>query len=154
MCDLHSNGAGTLSAPAQRRLSSWATTVGAGGVAWNLFGLVQYQSALTATAENLVASGLTPDQAAAMTGYPGWMTLAFGIGVVGGLVGSALLLLRHRLAPSVLWISLMAYVALWIGDAVHGVFAAMGAAQVIILSTVVAIAAQLFATSRHAALRA
>ena len=88
-----------------------------------------------------------------MTGYPGWMTLAFGIGVVGGLVGSVLLLLRQRLAPPMLAISLAAYIALWIGDAVHGVFAAMGAPQIIILSAVVVIAALLFAVSRHAAVR-
>jgi hypothetical protein len=48
----------------------------------------------------------------------------------------------------------LAYVALWIGDAVHGVFAAMGAPQVVILTTVVAIAAALLALSRHPAARA
>lgn len=153
MRDLHSSVAETLPAPAQRRLPTWATAVAAVGIAWNLYGLVQYQSALTAIAESLVASGLTPDQAAVMTGYPGWMTLAFGIGVVGGLVGSVLLLLRQRLAPPMLAISLAAYIALWIGDAVHGVFAAMGAPQIIILSAVVVIAALLFAVSRHAAVR-
>ena len=47
--------------------------------------------------------------------------------------------------------SLVAYVALWIGDALHGVFAAMGTPQVVILTTVVAIAAALFALSRHPA---
>ena len=50
--------------------------------------------------------------------------------------------------------SLAAYVALWIGDAIHGVFAAMGAPQVAVLTTVVAIAAALFAASRHPAARA
>ncbi len=54
----------------------------------------------------------------------------------------------------VLAISLFAYVALWIGDAVHGVFAVMGIPQIAILTTVVAIAAVLFAISRHPAARA
>jgi hypothetical protein len=61
MRDLHSSVAETLPAPAQRRLPTWATAVAAVGIAWNLYGLVQYQSALTAIAESLVASGLTPD---------------------------------------------------------------------------------------------
>jgi hypothetical protein len=125
-----------------------------GGVAWNLFGAVQFAGSATATAESVMASGLTPEQAAVMTGYPAWMTLAFAIGVAGGLLGSVLLLLRRPIAQPVLAASLVAYVALWIGDAVHGVFAAMGAPQVAILTTVVAIAAALFALSRHPAARA
>jgi lysylphosphatidylglycerol synthetase-like protein (DUF2156 family) len=107
-----------------------------------------------ATEQSLIASGLTSDQAAVMTGYPGWMTLAFAIGVFGGLAGSILLLLRQGLARTILAASLAAYVALWIGDAMHGVFAAMGAPQIIILTTVVAIAAALFLLSRHPVARA
>ncbi len=132
----------------------WLSIAALGGVAWNLFGAVQFAGSVTATADRLVAAGLTPEQAAVMTGYPVWMTLAFAIGVAGGLAGSVLLLLRRPLARPVLAASLLAYVALWIGDAVHGVFAAMGAPQVVILTTVVAIAAVLFALSRHPAARA
>lgn len=51
----------------------------------------------------------------------------------------------------VLQASLFAYVALWIGDAVHGVFAALGAPQILILTIVVASAAALFVLSRHPA---
>lgn len=131
----------------------WPIGVALGGIAWNLFGAVQFAGSITATTDSLVASGLTPEQASVMTGYPAWMTLAFALGVTGGLVGSALLLLRHRLAAAVLAISLAAYLALWIGDWVHGVFAAMGLPQVIILTLVVAIAGALFATSRHSAVR-
>lgn len=132
------------------RLSSplWLTAVALGGIAWNVFGVVQFAGAVTATEASLVASGLTPEQAAVMTGYPAWMTVAFAIGVFGGLAGSILLLLRHRLTGRVLGVSLAAYVALWIGDWIHGVFAAMGAPQVIVLTTVVAIAAVLLAVSR------
>ncbi len=136
------------------RAPTWLTVASLGGIAWNLFGAFQFAGAIAATAERLVAAGLTPEQAAVMTGYPAWMTLAFGLGVAGGLAGSVLLLLRHRLAGPVLGVSLSAYGALWIGDAVNGVFAAMGTAQVIILSIVVAIAAALFAASRHPAARA
>ena len=132
----------------------WFSIAALGGVTWNLFGAYQFAGSVAATAESLIASGLTPEQAAAMTGYPVWMTLAFAIGVAGGLVGSVLLLLRRPFARPVLGASLAAYVALWIGDAVHGVFAAMGAPQVVILTTVVAIAAALYALGRHPAARA
>lgn len=58
------------------------------------------------------------------------------------------------IAAPVLLTSLVAYVALWIGDVVHGVFAALGTPQVVILTTVVAIAAALFALSSHPAAKA
>ena len=127
------------------------------GIAWNIFGIVQFVGSVRATPESLLASGLTPEQAEVMTGYPLWMTAAFAVGVFGGAIGSGLLLLRHALARAVLGLSLAAYVALWTGDVIHGVFAAMGLPQILILSTVVAIAAGLFwlslrpATSHRAA---
>lgn len=127
---------------------SWLTTAALGGVAWNLFGAVQFAASAMSTQQDLIASGLTREQAAVMTGYPVWMTIAFALGVAGGLSGSVLLLFRHRLARPVLGVSLAAYVALWVGDAVHGVFAAMGAQQVLILSIVVAIAGFLWQLSR------
>lgn len=130
------------------RAPLWYLAAALGGIAWNVFGLIQFAGAVTATPESLVAAGMTAEQAAVMTGYPFWMTLAFAVGVLGGLAGSVLLLLRNRLARPVLLTSLVAYVALWIGDAIYGVFAALGAPQVIILTLVVAIAAALYAISR------
>lgn len=126
----------------------WLTVTATAGIAWNLYGAVQFAGAVTATGESLVASGLSPDQAAVMTGYPAWMTAAFFIGVAGGLVGSVALLLGQSWARQMLLASLVAYVALWVGDAVHGVFAALGTTQVVILTLVVLIAAGLFAASR------
>jgi hypothetical protein len=130
------------------RMPLWLTVTATAGIAWNLYGAVQFAGAVTATADSLVASGMTPEQAAVMTGYPAWMTVAFFIGVAGGLVGSVMLFLGQSQAKKVLLASLVAYVALWVGDAVHGVFAALGAPQVVILTLVVAIAAGLFAASR------
>jgi hypothetical protein len=140
--------------PARPRAPLWLAASALGGIAWNIFGVVQFVGSATATEASLIASGMTPAQAAVMTGYPAWMTAAFAIGVFAGLAGSVLLLARRSAAMPVLLVSLVAYVALWIGDAVHGVFAALGAPQVIILSTVVAIAAALYALSRHPAAQA
>ena len=143
----------SLTAPF-RRMPIRLSAVAFGGIAWNAFGAVQFAGSVTATVESLTASGLTAGQAAIMTGHPLWMTLAFGLGVACGLAGSLLLLLRHRLSRPVLGVSLAAYLALWVGDAVHGVFSALGVTQVVILTIVVAIAAALFAASRLSAARA
>jgi hypothetical protein len=94
--------------------------------------------------------GLEQTKAMTMTSYPLWMTAAFVIGVFGGLGGSMLLLLRRRAAVPVLAVSLLAYVALYIGDITEGVFAAMGASQVAILTFVVLIAATLLWAARRA----
>jgi hypothetical protein len=137
-----------------QRSPLWLPAAALGGIAWNIFGIVQFAGSVTATSTSLIASGLTPEQASVLTGYPAWMTAAFAVGVFGGLAGSVLMLLRRSAAMPVLLASLLAYVALWIGDAMHGVFAALGAPQVIILSLVVVIAAGLYGLSRHPAARA
>lgn len=137
----------TLKLPAPAWL--WAT---AGlGLAWNAYGIVQFVASLSATPDGLMAQGLTEAQAAVMLGYPAWMTVAFAIGVFGGAVGCALLMMRSSLALPVFAVSLAAYVVLYAGAIAQGVFAALGAPQVIILSLVVLIAAGLLAVARRAA---
>lgn len=84
-----------------------------------------------------------------MLGYPVWMTAAFAVGVLGGLVGCVLLLLKKRISVPVFVISLIGYIVLYVGDLTEGVFAAIGASQVAILSSVVIIAAALLWLSRH-----
>ncbi len=135
------------------RVPAWLAAIALAGIAWNAFGAVQFIGSLTATTDSLLASGLSQEQAAIMLEYPLWMTIAFGIGVAGGLVGSVLLLWRHPLARPAFGVSLVAYAALWLGDAAYGVFAALGAGQVIILTIVVAIAAALFLVSGRPAAR-
>ena len=122
----------------------WIRAAALASVGWNVFGILQFAGSIGADEVSLMASGLTPEQASVLAGHPAWMTLAFAVGVFGGLAGSILLSSRSRLAKPVLAASLAAYVALWIGDAIHGVFAALGASQVAILSLVVAIAAGLW----------
>jgi hypothetical protein len=128
----------------QSKIPIWFWVVAALGAAWNVFGVVQFLGAINPTAESLAAKGMTPDQAAVYMSIPLWMNASFALGVFAGLIGSGLLLLRNRLAKPVLLASLAGYIALYIGDISHGVFAALGIQQVIILTTVVAIAAGLF----------
>ena len=119
------------------------------GLAWNIFGVVQFLGSLSATTESLMATGLTAEQAAVMLGYPSWMTIAFAVGVFGGLIGCLLLLLKKRISVLVFAVSLIGYVILYIGDITEGVFAAIGTSQVVILSMVVAIAAALMWLARY-----
>ena len=126
----------------------WFWAASGAGLVWNAYGLWQFAGSLVATPDSLVA--MTPEQAAVMTSYPVWMTIAFAIGVLGGLLGSALLALRRGLAVPVLLASLVGYIVLYVGDMTQGVFAAMGAPQVIVLTVVVAIAVGLLLLARHA----
>lgn len=119
------------------------------GLAWNIFGVIQFVGSLSATQESLVAGGLSPEQASVMLGYPAWMTFAFAVGVFGGLIGCVLLLLKMRVSVQVFFGSLIGYVVLYVGDLTEGVFAAIGISQVVILSIVVVIAAALFWLSRY-----
>lgn len=128
----------------------WFWAASGVGLLWNAYGLWQFARSLLATSDSLVASGLTPEQATVMTTYPAWMTLAFAIGVIGGLVGSVLLILRRLVAVPVLIVSLLGYIMLYLGDVTQGVFAAMGAPQVIVLTVVVAIAVGLLLLAQHA----
>lgn len=134
------------SAPA---LPRWLLATGLGGLAWNAFGAVQFALSVAATEADLIAAGMTPEQAVVMAGLPLWMKGAFLLGVAGGLIGSGLILLRSVRAVPVLALSLAAYVVLWLGDLALGVFAVMGAPQVAVLTLVVAIAAGLFLAARR-----
>ena len=124
--------------------------VAALGVAWNVFGVVQFWDQVSATPAMLMAKGMTAAQANLYVSLPGWMTIVFAIGVFGGLVGATLLLIGQRAASTLLGMSLIGYIALYIGDITQGVFAAFGTSQVVVLTIVVAIAAALLLLSLHA----
>lgn len=124
----------------------WLTAAAGFGTLWNAYGLYQFAGTFSQTSTMLMQGGLTRDQADLYLSLPGWMTLAFGLGVGLGLAGSLTLLLGRRLALPLLLLSLVAYGALFAGDLAHGVFAAI-ASQLAILSVVLAIAAGLAATA-------
>ena len=138
----------SYSASSKPHRPAWFWIAAGLGLAWNVFGLVQFAGSLTSTADSLMEAGMTAEQAAVMKGYPVWMTIAFAIGTLGGTIGCCILLLRSKYSIPVFWISLVAYVALYIGDYTEGVFAALGPPQVIILTIVVVIAGALLALSR------
>lgn len=118
----------------------WFWAVASMGLLWNVFGVVQFWGTLNATADSLREQGMTPEQAALYSSLPVWMNVSFAIGVFGGVLGCILLLARSRYSKPVFLLSLAAYGILFVGDITQGVFAAFGVKQVMVLSTVVAIA--------------
>ncbi len=122
------------------------------GVLWNLYGVRQFAGSFNQTAESLVAVGMTPAQAQVYLALPAWVSLAFAVGVFGGLAGSVALALLRRISVRTLAASLAGYLVLFAVDAWHGVFASMPS-QLAILAVVVAVAAALLWAARLAARR-
>lgn len=138
----------TLSMPRRGRTGTLA--IAGFGLLWSLFGIYQFSGSALSSEMQLMGSGMTPAQAALYASLPLWMDIAFAVGVFGGTIGSALLLLGRREALPVLAASLAGYLVLYAGDYALGVFAAFGMGQVAILSFVVAVAAVLVATAWRA----
>lgn len=122
-------------------LPLWARGLAGFGVLWSLYGVLQFANSSFASADVLMTRGMTPAQAELYAGLPIWMTIVFAVGVFGGVVGSTLLFLGRHQALPVLAASLVGYVALFIGDAALGVFAAFGPSQIAVLTFVVVVAA-------------
>jgi hypothetical protein len=129
---------------------AWFRVVVGLGILWNVFGVYQFATQTFADETMLLNGGMTTAQAALYTALPVWMPIAFAVGTIGGLVGSVLLFAHRRVATPILAASLAGYIVLYVGDITEGVFAAFGTPQVVILSTVVAIAIGLLVLSRGA----
>ena len=131
------------------KLPKWFWVVAILGLGWNIFGVIQFLSTTNGTVESLMRNGLSAEQAKLYVSLPGWMTASFAIGVFGGVIGSILLLIRNKLSVSVFLLSLAGYIVLYIGDITQGVFKVFGTPQVVILTSVVLIAAGLLWFSRR-----
>jgi hypothetical protein len=75
-------------------LSFWA--VGVIALLWNGLGTILWGG--TSLAPDTFLAGMPADHRAYVESLPAWTGLTWGLGVVAGLVGSILLLLRNRLA--------------------------------------------------------
>jgi hypothetical protein len=120
----------------------WFTIFSLLALIWNLLGVSAFVMQATMSPEALAA--LPEAEQALYSNYPGWAMIAFGIGVIGGVLGSLLLILKKNLAGPVLWISLIG-VLIQMG---HSVFIAkfyevLGATSLIMPVMVVVIAAYL-----------
>jgi len=82
---------------------SWFWVVSVLALVWNGLGVMAYLGTVMMTPEAMQM--LPEDQRALMESTPAWATAAFATAVWGGALGSALLLLRNKLATPVLIIS-------------------------------------------------
>lgn len=85
----------------------WA--VGGIAILWNGFGTVLWGG--TTFMPDKFLEGMPAEQRAYVSGLPLWSTITWGLGVVGGAVGSILLLGRNRLAVPAFAVSLFGAVA-------------------------------------------
>lgn len=83
--------------------------VGVVAVLFNAIGVFDFAMSMTRGAAYMAEAGMTPEQIAHYEHLPAWMTIDWAVGVFGALTGSALILLRHRLAWPVLAVSLAAF---------------------------------------------
>jgi len=85
----------------------WA--VGALAILWNGYGVFLWGG--TSFMPDTFLDGLPAADRDYVSGLPGWSTLTWGLGVLGGAVGSILLLLRNRLAALAFAFSLFGAIA-------------------------------------------
>ncbi len=88
----------------------WFWIVSAVAVVWNGMGIKAYLDQAYMTPDKL-ASLPEAEQAMYSIEYPAWVTAAFAIAVFGGTIGSVLLLIKKKLAYTVLVVSLIGILA-------------------------------------------
>jgi hypothetical protein len=90
----------------QSRVASWYVwAVGALAILWNGFGTVLWAG--TNFMPDKFLNELPTAHRVYVGGLPTWSMLTWGLGVLGGLVGAILLVLRHRLAVPTFALSLL-----------------------------------------------
>jgi uncharacterized membrane protein len=88
------------------RAAPWSLlAVGVFALLWNGLGTLAW--ATTAFLPGAALEGLPAAHRAYVAGLPAWSTLTWALGVLGGLAGSILLLLRRRLAVAAFALSLL-----------------------------------------------
>ena len=86
----------------------WFWIVSALALIWNAMGVTQYLQQAYKTDSFIAAC--TPEQLEMYENLPSWYTAVFALAVFGGAIGCLLLLLRKKLAHTVLLISLIAVI--------------------------------------------
>lgn len=107
---------------ASRKVPLHLWLVGVIGILWNAMGAFDYL--MTETENQQYLSEFTPEQLEFFLGFPAWVIFFWAIAVWGGVLGALLLLLRKRLATSVLLVSFFAMIV----TSIHNFFMADGLA--------------------------
>ena len=83
--------------------------VGVVAVLFNAIGVFDFVMSMVQGPAYMASAGMTPAQIAHYQDMPLWMTADWAVGVFGALIGSALILLRNKLARPILAVSLAAF---------------------------------------------
>ena len=86
----------------------WFWIVSVVALLWNMLGVMAFVGQMMMTPDMLAQ--LPEAQRVQIEARPMWATIAFGIAVFGGAIGSALLLIRSRMAKGLLLASLLAVI--------------------------------------------
>lgn len=133
-----------------RPLSYWVIAVLA--LLWNLLGVLMFCMTLAATPGQIAA--MPPEQQRILEATPGWMQVAYGVAVFGGVLGAIGLLLRRRWAATFFLLSLVGLVVQMLGAfLVTPAWEVLGPAGLIMPIVLLAIALFLLSYSRRAAAR-
>jgi hypothetical protein len=116
---------------------------------WNLFGIFNFYTSVTATPEYYTASGYTDAQAVFMTTTPLWYLIIFGLAVWSGLLASVLNILRKAWAVKVFLFSLAMVIISFVADFVQGTFTMLGGVYIGIMVFVLVMAIIEFFVSRR-----
>lgn len=87
----------------QSKPATWFWVVSVVALVWNAMGVVAYLGTVMMTPE--AREAMTEPQRALLDATPAWATGAFALAVWGGALGSLLLVLRKKLATTVLIVS-------------------------------------------------
>jgi hypothetical protein len=94
-----------MATAAETRTPTHLWIVGILALIWSALGCFDYL--MTVTANETYLAKMPADQIAYMDSLPKWLTAMWAIGVWGGLVGAALLLMRSRYAVTAFGLSLI-----------------------------------------------
>lgn len=110
----------------RRSLGLWL--IGGIGLLWNAMGMLNLFMQMNA---GMLAS-MPPEQRAIIESRPTWATLAFAVGVLAGVLGCVLLLLRKPVAFPILAVSLAAIALHMVSYITTGIWASLGALQIVL----------------------
>ncbi len=125
----------------------WFWIVAAMALLWNIVGVISFIGLITMTPEAIAA--MSEAEQALFNNTPAWSTIAFAIGVFGGVFGCLFLLLRKSLTMTLFVASLLGVIVqftywLFMTDAVS-VYGVQHAYMMPVLVTVIACALVWFA---------
>lgn len=150
--DTSPEGAATESAPADPTPPGWFKVVAVVAILWNLIGVAQFFAQVMMSAE--AVAELPEAQRQMLEAMPGWVMVAFAVGVFAGTAGSVLLWLRKSLALPVLILSFVGAGSQFLYNVlVAGAPEVLGPPFVILAGLIIGVGAGLIGLAWHAGRR-